>query len=80
MNEERTGKGLRQVELRTLYIANTKFTSSNNIKILNRLWEEICVIFIELCMKEDNFVHLKGKNHRNKYNFKTKFGNGQLVY
>ena len=30
------------------FITNRKFTSCCNIKILNRLWEEIYVIFSEL--------------------------------
>ena len=44
------------------FTANRKFTSCYNIKILKRLWEKIYINFLELCMKENAFTHLKGKS------------------
>jgi hypothetical protein len=58
---------------------NRKFPSCYNIKILNRLWETIYVIFIELCMNGTLLLTLKGNNSCKTHNFGIKIKN-QKVY
>jgi len=59
---------------------NRKFTSCYNIKILNRLWEKIYVIFIELCMKGTLLLALKGNNSCKTHNIGIKIKNQKFYY
>jgi hypothetical protein len=49
-------------------------------RYLNRLWGKIYVIFIELCMKGNNFASIKGKSLLKMNNFTIKVGNMQTIY
>jgi hypothetical protein len=53
------------------------------IKILNRLYVKIYVIFIEYCIKRDPFVRIKGNDSMKcvkTYKFKIKDRNVLMVY